>query len=71
MVACELLDLFGLLVCDVGRLREVVVDEFLICLVDKRCEEQDGGRDETQAPEWNKLNQVVGDECTEERLKIG
>lgn len=33
-----------------------MVDEFLVGLVDKRSEEEDGGRDERQSPEWYNLD---------------
>ena len=56
MVAGELLDLFGLLVDNVGGVLDVVVNEFFIRLVDKRAEEEDRGGDESEAPEWNDLD---------------
>jgi hypothetical protein len=70
MVAGELSDLFGLLVCNVRSLREVLVDELLVRLVDKRRKEQNGGRDKRETPEWDKFDQVVGDECAEESLRM-
>ena len=68
MVAGELLDLFGLLVDNVGGVLDVVVNEFFIRLVDKRAEEEDRGGDESEAPEWNDLDQVVGEESANEGL---
>lgn len=71
MVAGQLLDLFGLLVDDVGGVCEVVVDKLLICLVDEGCEEEDGGRDEGQTPDWNDLYQIVGQESSNEGSSRG
>jgi len=68
MVASELLDLLGLGVDDVGCVLDVVVDELLIRLVDERGEEDDRGGDQGEAPEWNDLDQVVGEESANEGL---
>lgn len=68
MVACKLLDLFGLLVDNGGDIREVGIDELLVGFVDKRCDEEDGSREEAQTPDWDDLDQVVGDEGSEEGL---
>ena len=70
MVAGELSDLLSLLVCNIRSLVEVLVDELLVRLVDKGCKEQNEGRDERETPEWDKLNQVVRDEGTEESLRM-
>ena len=64
----ELLDLLGLLVDDVGRISDVVVDELLVRLVDERCEEEDRGGDKSKTPNRDNLDQVVGEECAEESL---
>jgi len=65
MVAGELSDLFGLLVGNIRSLVEVLIDDLFVRLVDKRCEEHNGGGDERETPEWDKLDQKVGDEGTE------
>lgn len=69
VVAGDLSHLLGLLVDDARGIVEVVVNELLVGLVDKRAEEQDRGRDKGKAPEGNHLNQEVGDEGTEEGLE--
>jgi hypothetical protein len=68
MVASELLDLLGLGVDDVGCVLDVVVDELLVRLVDERGEEDDRGGDQGEAPEWDDLDQVVGEESANEGL---
>lgn len=68
VVAGELLDLRGLLVDNAGGIVDVAVDEFLVGLVDERGKEEDGGGDESKAPQWDDLDQVVGGEGTEEGL---
>jgi hypothetical protein len=68
MVASELLDLLGLGVDDVGCVLDVVVDELLVRLVDERGEEDDRGADQGEAPEWDDLDQVVGEESANEGL---
>ena len=67
-MAGELLDLFGLLVDDGGDIVQVGIDELLVGLVDERRDKQDGSREEAEAPEWDNLDQVVGDEGSEEGL---
>ena len=67
-MASELLDLLGLLVDNAGGIGDVVVDELLVGLVDERCEEEDRGRDESKTPQWDDLNQIVGEEGTKECL---
>ena len=68
VVAGELLDLLGLLVDNVGGVGNVVIDELLVSLVDERSKEEDGGEEESKAPKWDNLDQVVGEESTEESL---
>lgn len=68
MVAGELLDLLGLGVDDVGCVLDVVVDELLVRLVDERGEEDDRGTDQGEAPEWDDLDEVVGEESANEGL---
>jgi len=65
-VACELLDLLGLLIDDGRGTIELGIDELLVGLVDERCEEEGRGREERKAPKWDDLDEVVGDEGTEE-----
>jgi hypothetical protein len=68
MVASELLDLLGLGVDDVGCVLDGVVDKLLVRLVDERGEEDDRGADQGEAPEWDDLDQVVGEESANEGL---
>ena len=70
VVARELLDLLGLCVDHVGGILEVVVDELLVRLVDERGEEEDGGGDEGETPEWDDLDQIVRQESSDEGLEL-
>lgn len=47
---------------------EVCVDEFLVLEVDKRAEEEEGVKDEGKAPEWQPLDQPIGDEGGDKSL---
>lgn len=67
-MAGKLSDLFGLLVGNIRSLVEVLIDDLLVRLIDKRREEQNEGRDKRETPEWDKLDQIVGDEGTEKGL---
>jgi len=66
VVASKILDLLGLLVDDVGGMGKLAVNQLLVGLVDERCEEDDGGREEGKTPEWDDLDEIVRDESTEE-----
>ncbi len=68
MVAGKLLDLLGLGVDHIRGVLEMVVDELLVRLVDKGAEEEDGGGDQGKTPEWDDLNQVVGEERSNKGL---
>jgi hypothetical protein len=70
VVAGQLLDLLRLCVDQIGGILEVVVDELLIRLVDERGEEEDGGGDKCETPEWDNLDQIVGQECSDEGLEL-
>jgi hypothetical protein len=70
VVAGELLDLLGLLVNNAGSIRDVVVNELLVGLVDEGRNEEDGGGDESKTPQWDDLDQVVREESTEEGLTM-
>jgi hypothetical protein len=70
VVAGKLLDLLGLLVDNIGGIVDVVVDELFIRLVYEWAEEEDGGRDESKTPEWDDLNQIVGQKSSNEGLKF-
>ena len=70
VVAGELLDLLGLLVDNVGGVGDVVVDELLVGLVYERSHEQDRRGDESKTPQWDDLDQVVGEEGTKESLRL-
>jgi hypothetical protein len=68
MVAGEILDLLGLLVDDVGSMLKLAVNQLFVGLVNEGSKEEDGGREEGKTPEWDNLDEVVGDESTEESL---
>ena len=61
-MASELLDLLGLLIYNTGGMGNLIVDKLLVGLVNERSEEEDGGGEEAETPEWNDLDEVVGDE---------
>lgn len=69
MLAGNGADLFGLLLSNSGSLVDLLVNELLVGLVDERCEEEDGCADQGETPEWNDLDQVVGDERGKESLE--
>lgn len=69
-VASELLDLLRLLVHNLGNVIDLFIDEALVGLVDKRSEKENAGGDERQTPQRNNLNQIVGEESTEEGLLL-
>ncbi len=60
MVCSNLLDLLGLLVHNIGGVAYVVVNELLIADVDEGHKECHRCKDETEAPERNNLDQIVG-----------
>ncbi len=69
MLASELLDLFGLLGDDCGNIFDLRINDFLVGLVNQRCDEEDRGCQEGKAPDGNDLDEIIGDECTDEGLK--
>lgn len=64
----EVLDLRSLRTDYIRRMFEVAVNEFLVRDIDKRTEEDDGSREEAEAPEGKNLNQVVPEECSDAGL---
>lgn len=70
VVASELLDLLGLLVDNIGGVGDVVIDELLVGFVNERSHEQDRRGDESKTPQWDDLDQVVGEEGTKESLRL-
>jgi hypothetical protein len=48
---------------------EVCVDELLVLEIDEWAEEEEGVEDEGEAPEWDPLDQPVGDEGGGESLR--
>jgi len=67
MLAGESLDLLALLVDNLGGIGNVMVNELLVHLVDEGSQEEDGGGDKRQTPEWDDLDQVVRDEGSNAR----
>jgi len=70
VVAGELPYLLSLFAGNCGDVGEVVVDKFLVRLVNERAEEEDACCDQGEAPERDDLDQVVGEEGTEESLQF-
>ena len=62
MVAGELLNLLSLLVYNISSMADVVVDDLFIRNVDKRDEEHNRSTNQAHSPEWNNLDQIVGEE---------
>jgi hypothetical protein len=63
------LDLLSLLVRNVVALLKLSIDDVLVLDVDEGTEVGDKGRDQSQAPERDELDEEVGDEGCEERLQ--
>ncbi len=70
LLASELLDLFGLLRDNGGNIFNLRINDLFVGLVNQRSEEEDCGCQEGKTPEWNNLDEVIGDECTDEGLLI-
>jgi hypothetical protein len=68
LLSSNLLNLLGLLVDDGRNLADLLIDDLLVGLVDEWGEEQDGGANQRKTPEWDNLDEVVGDESRDERL---
>ena len=66
MLAGHLTDLGGLGIHNLGELLDLSVDEGLVRSVDQGAEEENRSTDESEAPEGDDLNEVVGDESREE-----
>jgi hypothetical protein len=58
------------LIDHIGGVLEVVVDKLLVGLIDVRAEEEDGCGDQSKAPEWDDLDQVVRQESPDEGLEF-
>lgn len=69
MLVGKLLDLLGLLVGDVVTLLKLSIDDLLVLDVDEGSEESNEGRDQSQSPKRNKLDEEVGDQGCEEGLE--
>jgi hypothetical protein len=67
-VARKLLNLLGLLVDNIGNVGNMGINKLLVGLVDERCEEEDCSREKAEAPDWDNLDEEIGDEGTEEGL---
>lgn len=68
VVRSKILDLGGLLVDKVAGVGEVCVNDLLVLEVDKGREVDAGGEDQGKTPKWEPLDEVVGDEGSEESL---
>ena len=65
----DLLDLNGLLVDNTGHVANLSINGLLVLRVDEWSQEEDGSADQREAPEWDNLDQVVGDEGSNEGLE--
>ena len=68
MLVGKALDLLSLLVGNVVALLQLSINDILVLDVDEGTEEGNDGRDQSQAPERNKLDKEVGEEGCEEGL---
>jgi hypothetical protein len=68
VLSSHVADLAGLGGGDLLRVLEVFVNQGLVLDVDKWAEEEEDVEDESEAPEWEPLNQPVGDEGGKEGL---
>ena len=59
----------GLLVQEVGGVVDVLIDQVLVLDVDERCEEGEGGEEESETPWWCNLDEEIGQEGCCERLR--
>lgn len=64
MLRSKILYLRSLCANNVRSVLEVAIDELLVREVDQRTEENDGGGEEAETPEWKDLDQVVSEECS-------
>lgn len=62
------LDLSCLLASNLSTLLQLSINDFFVLDVDERSEVGDESSDQGQAPEWDKLDEVVGDQGSEESL---
>lgn len=67
----NLLNLDGLLIDNAGHVADLGIDGLLVLLVDEWSQEEDGRADQRETPEWDNLDQVVGDEGSNESLGNG
>lgn len=65
----NLLNLDGLLVDNTGHVADLGIDGLLVLLVDEWSQEENRGADQRETPEWDNLDQVVGDEGSNEGLE--
>ena len=68
VLSSKVLYLVSLLANYISSVFELAVDELLVLKVDQRSEEDDTGCDQGHAPEGNNLDEVIGQECSQESL---
>ena len=61
MVTSKVLELVGLSVGDLGGILDMVIDELLISHVDQGAHIDARDCNEGQSPEWNNLNEPIGE----------
>jgi hypothetical protein len=66
----NVLELAGLSVDHVCNVLDLLVNDLTVLDVDQGSNESDCGSDESQSPEWNKVNEAIRDESGEEDLEI-
>ena len=71
MLSGHIADLRGLIIDDVARVAEVVINELLVLNVDERGQEDDAVGDKSKTPQRDEFDEPVADEGGEEGLKIG
>lgn len=63
-------ELLGLGVDNLAGVMELVVNDFLVVLVDKRGEEGDSGADQGKTPVGDNLDKIVSEECSKGSLRV-
>jgi len=71
VVSSELFDLCSLLRDHVAGIGELLVNDLLVLDVDEGSKVEGNGGDQGKAPEWDPLDQEVGDEGRDESQKSG
>lgn len=70
MLGSNVFDLLALLADQVSSILELSIDNLLVLDVDERAKVDSNRGDQGEAPEWNELDQEIGDKGGDESLMI-